>query len=234
MAPQSAPNQNNNTALAPSGHNYNTRGDLYHPRVSYGVHLRRAKIGGRASVGAIQKKIAKDTARPVVRQVLSREVLRAAKLEARHLRHNLLIVTKSRDNIKAGADAAIYEAAKEIEQHRNRADFFAGQLATTRTLLSVTAVRATADIKAAAKETAETEQHRAEACAEIESLREQLGIKTTELAELQGKYLSITAERNTLWSLVPPIPVAQFEVRRLIDIDRAGVKLPQSPPDINI
>ena len=92
----------------------------------------------------------------------------------------------------------------------------------------------TTKLTAADKEAQETEQHRAEACAEIESLREQLGIKTTELAELQGKYASIKAERNTLWSLVPPIPVAQSEVLRLIDIDRAGLQLPQRQPDIDI
>lgn len=98
-------------------------------------------------------------------------------------------------------------ALQLYEQQRHRAEYYAGQLKPTRTLLSVTATKLTA----ADKEARETEQHCAEACAEIESLREQLGIKTTELAELQGKFASITAERNTLWSLVLPILVAQFE-----------------------
>jgi outer membrane protein TolC len=87
-------------------------------------------------------------------------------------------------------------------------------------------------LNAVNKEAQETEQHRAEACAEIESLREQLGIQTKELAELLGKYIAVTAERDRLWSLVPPTPIQipRFEVQRLVDIDQAGAKI----DDINI
>eukprot|EP01047_Picozoa_sp_COSAG01_P064600 COSAG01_NODE_8579_length_2731_cov_34.444909_2_plen_102_part_00 len=78
-------------------------------------------------------------------------------------------------------------------------DFYAGQVGITRTLLSVTATKARVDLQAAKKEAAETEQHRAEAVAEIESLREQLGAKTAEFNEEHARRRAIEAERDTLW-----------------------------------
>lgn len=167
------------------------------------------------------------------RQVLYPQVFRELKQENRDLRSNLQTIIVGRDTLAADLEASkksLVAAAAKTEQQRHRADYYEGNLKQTRTLLSVTATKLTATDK----EARETEQHRAEACAEIESLREQLGIKTTELAELQGRFASTTAERNTLWSLVPPIPVAQFEVRRLIDIDRAGVQPPPLQLDIDI
>ena len=95
------------------------------------------------------------------------------------------------------------KAIENTEKERRRGDFHAGQVGITRTLLSVTATKAREDLQAAKKEAAETEQHRAEACAEISSLREQLGIKTNALNAEHARLRAVEAERDTLWLLVP-------------------------------
>ena len=100
---------------------------------------------------------------------------------------------------KDSLDKAIADAAKE----RRRGEFHAGQVVIARKLLSTTAIKAGIDLRAANKEAAEAEQHRAEACAEVSSLREQLGIKTNELNGEYARRRAVEAERDTLWLLVP-------------------------------
>eukprot|EP01047_Picozoa_sp_COSAG01_P028726 COSAG01_NODE_1940_length_8843_cov_65.051235_8_plen_144_part_00 len=98
LAPQNANNNNNNTtAPAPSGHKYNTRGELYHPRVNYGV-LRRTPIQKKKNKNrrALRIKLqvpgpdaASRTAAAPRRQVLYPEALHRAHQTVRNLQATL-------------------------------------------------------------------------------------------------------------------------------------------------